>query len=191
MKRKRTPYVAAAASLALVVAGPLAATAAGAPTTAPAAVSGAVTVTLVAIDAQGAAEAAVKAFPGKIESLDKVGPIWHVDVISDDGKSHAGLELDANGGVLRKDVETGRDPGEAKRLKDAATDAPAAIKAALAAHRGEVTSVDFDDDADQGSKPHWNVEIKGADGKDRSIDVDAKTGKVTGSDADDDSDGDY
>ncbi|MEU8772953.1 PepSY domain-containing protein [Streptomyces sp. NPDC048606] len=185
---KRNLYVCAAASVALVATGPAVAAAAGAEAArAPSAATAAAFAVPTAVDAQGAVQAALKSFPGKVESLDKDGTTWHVDVISADGKSHAEVELDANGGVVRREVDTGENPNDSKRLKEAATDAAAAMKAALAAHKGEVVSVDFDED-DNGAGSHWNVEVRGSDGK--TWNVDAKTGKVTTSDADDDSDDD-
>lgn len=195
MKRKRTLYVSSAAAVVLLVGGPVAAaaaSAAGAAATAPA-VS---TAARADVDALGAAEAAVKHYPGVVESLDLDGSTWHVDVIGKNGK-HAELEVDAAGGSVTRqnDDDDHYDGTEYRYLVDAEYTAQQAIKAALAAHPGKVVSVEWDDDDDNGTARYWNVEVKsadgtgGGDGKTQNVHVDPTTGKATLSDSDSGNDG--
>ncbi|MFJ9935274.1 PepSY domain-containing protein [Streptomyces virginiae] len=181
---KRTRYVSAAASVVLIVGGPV---------TAAAAVSADAARTVTAapsqradVTAQGAAKAALKHYPGVIESLDKDGTVWHVDVISKDGKGHAELEVSASGAVTEQNRDTGENAGENKALVSAKVTAEGAMKAALAAHPGQVTTVEWDDDG----TASWHVEVKGKDGKTWDAQVDPTTGKVTQSGSDSDSDDD-
>ncbi|MFC9813070.1 PepSY domain-containing protein [Streptomyces virginiae] len=182
---KRTRYVCAAASVVLIVGGPV---------TAAAAVSADAARTVTAapalradMTAQDAAKAALKHYPGVIESLDKDGAVWHVDVISKDGKGHAELEVSASGAVTEQNRDTGENAGENKALVSAKVTADGAMKAALAAHPGQVTTVEWDDDDGTAS---WHVEVKGKDGKTWDAQVDPTTGKVTTSGSDSDSDDD-
>ncbi|MFE5495006.1 PepSY domain-containing protein [Streptomyces virginiae] len=181
---KRTRYVSAAASVVLIVGGPV---------TAAAAVSDDAARTVTAapalradVTAQGAAKAALKHYPGVIESLDKDGAVWHVDVISKDGKGHAELEVSASGAVTEQNRDTDGNAGENKALVSAKVTAEGAMKAALAAHPGQVTTVEWDDDG----TASWHVEVKGKDGKTWDAQVDPTTGKVTKSGSDSDSDSD-
>ncbi|MFF8260576.1 PepSY domain-containing protein [Streptomyces virginiae] len=183
---KRTRYVSAAASVVLIVGGPVAA----------AAVSSDAARTVTAapalradVTAQGAAAAALKHYPGVIESLDKDGSVWHVDVISKDGKGHAELDVSASGAVTEQNRDTDENAAENKALVSAKVTAEEAMKAALAAHPGQVWSVQWED-GDDGKAPYWEVEVKSSDGKTWNAHVDHATGKVTQSGADSDSDGD-
>ncbi|MEU9251069.1 PepSY domain-containing protein [Streptomyces sp. NPDC048270] len=174
---KRNVYVSAAASVVLVVAGPVAAaTAAPADTarTAPTAVA-----PLVDVTAEAALAAALKNYPGVVESLDREANVWHVDVITKDGKGHAELEVDAaSGAVTRRNVDTDQDSNEHKDLLAAKVTAEQAAKAAVAAHPGQVWTVEWDSD-DDGRAASWHVEVRGSDGKTWDASVDASTGKVT------------
>ncbi|MBT2482914.1 PepSY domain-containing protein [Streptomyces sp. ISL-94] len=175
---KRNVYISAAASVVLMVGGPVAAAAAASTDTARAVT--AATAPRVDVTADGAAAAALKEYPGVVESLDKDGSAWHVDVISKDGTGHAELEVDAiSGAVTTRDKETGQDSGENKALLDAKVTAQQAIKAALAAYPGQVQSVDWDDDDDNGKAPYWHVEVKTASDKTWDTSVDATTAKVS------------
>ncbi|MFF4369779.1 PepSY domain-containing protein [Streptomyces sp. NPDC001594] len=179
---KRTLYVSAAVSVALVAGGPVAAAAAAsadAARTVPAA-----TAARADVDAQGAAAAALKHYPGYVESLDQDGSVWHVNVIGKDGKGHAELEVNAaSGAVTQRNQDHDQDSGEYKALIAAKVTAAQAMKAALAAHPGQVRSLDWDDD-DNGRTPYWHVEIKATDGTTANVDVNATTAQVTPSHSD-------
>ncbi|RKT06954.1 peptidase YpeB-like protein [Streptomyces sp. 3211.6] len=180
---KRTLYVSAAVSVALVAGGPVAAAAAvsaDAARTVPAA-----TAARADVDAQGAAAAALKHYPGYVESLDQDGSVWHVNVIGKDGKGHAELEVNAaSGAVTQRNQDHDEDSGEYKALIAAKVTADQAMKAALAAHPGQVRSLDWDDDDDNGRAPYWHVEIKATDGTTANVDVNATTAQVTPSHSD-------
>ncbi|MGW6869564.1 PepSY domain-containing protein [Streptomyces sp. NPDC054904] len=174
---KRNLYVSAAAAVVLMAGGPVAAASAAtadSSRTAPASA-----VARVDVDAGGAAAAALKHFPGVVESLDQDGAIWHVNVIGKDGVTNAELEVSATGAVTERNKDRDDNAAENARLVGAKITAAAAMKAALAAHPGTVVSVDWDDDNDNGSAPHWNVEVKAADGKTSNYDVSSTDGKVT------------
>ncbi|MFH8893033.1 PepSY domain-containing protein [Streptomyces sp. NPDC017949] len=186
---KRNLYVSAAAAVVLMAGGPVAA--ASAATADSARTAPASAVARVDVDAGGAAAAALKHFPGVVESLDQDGAIWHVNVIGKDGVTNAELEVSATGAVTERNKDRDDNAAENARLVGAKITAAAAMKAALAAHPGTVVSVDWDDDNDNGSAPHWNVEVKAADGKTSNYDVSSTDGKVTVSsdDGGNDSDG--
>ncbi|MFD5621171.1 PepSY domain-containing protein [Streptomyces yangpuensis] len=176
---KRTRYVSAAAAVTLTVCGPV---------TAAAAVSADAARTVAAapalradVTAQGAAAAALKHYPGVVESLDQDGSVWHVDVIGKDGKGHAELEVSASGAVTEQNRDTDGNAAGSKALVSAEVTAEKAMKAALAAHPGQVTAVEWDDDDGTAS---WHVEVKGKDGKTWDAQVDPTTGKVTRSGSD-------
>ncbi|MFF1411331.1 PepSY domain-containing protein [Streptomyces sp. NPDC058289] len=181
---QRNTYVSAAAAVVLALGGPVAAAAtasAATPTALPAA-----TAARAEITAEAAAAAALKAYPGVIESLDRDGAVWHVDVISKDG-THAALEVDAaTGGVTREDQDDEQQADEYANLLAAKVTADQAIKTALAAHPGKVWSVQWDDDDDdKGRAAYWDVEVKTTDGKTRNVHVDTATAKVLPSDSND------
>ncbi|MFA7765442.1 PepSY domain-containing protein [Streptomyces sp. NRRL S-448] len=185
---KRNVFVSAAAAVALLVAGPVAtATAVSADLTGTAPVAAA----RADVTAEQALAAALKDYPGVVESLDRDGNIWHVDVITKDGKGHAELEVDAaTGKVSRQNVDTDENPGEHKGLLAAKITAGQAAKAAVAAHPGTAWTVEWDS-GDNGQAPYWHVEVKSSDGKTWNASVDPTTGKVTAqSDSDSDSDSD-
>lgn len=158
-----------------------AATAAAAPTALTAATAARADVT-----AEAAAQAALKANPGVIESLDRDGAVWHVDVVSKDG-THSELEVDAaSGSVTKENQDDDQKADDYASLLAAKVTAEQAMKTAVAAHPGKVWSVEWDDDDDNGRAATWNVEVKTTDGKTQNVHVDTATAKVVSSDADDD-----
>ncbi|MFG2989867.1 PepSY domain-containing protein [Streptomyces sp. NPDC048257] len=174
---KRNVFVSAAASVVLLVGGPVAtAAAASADTarTAPAAAARA------DVTAEQAVAAALKDYPGVVESLDRDGNVWHVDVITKDGKGHAELQVDAaTGKVTRGNVDTSENAAEHQDLLAAKVTAEQAAKAAVAAHPGTAWTVEWDSDDNGGKAAYWHVEVRGTDGKTWDGSVDATTGKVT------------
>ncbi|MET8676793.1 PepSY domain-containing protein [Streptomyces sp. NPDC004647] len=119
------------------------------------------------------------------------GPVWEVDVLGADGTWHD-VTVDAgNAEVLGSHTDREHDDNLRSALKNADTDAKEAAAAALKSVPGTVESVDLDDDAKAGA---WEAEVRGKDGKQHDLLVDAKSGEVTASaddeDGDDDSDSD-
>ncbi|MCC0095882.1 PepSY domain-containing protein [Streptomyces flavotricini] len=185
MHRKHKARVATAAAVALIAGGP--AVAAAAHTADSAGTAPAAAPVRADVDAAGAVAAALKKYPGVVESLDRDGAVWHVDVIGKNGK-HAELTVDTRSGkVFTENADdTDGDDGGNKALVSAKVTAQQAMKAAVAAHSGQVRSVEWDDDDDNGSR-YWNVEIQSGN-RTTNVHVDATSGKATvsGSDSDDD-----
>ncbi|MFE4633398.1 PepSY domain-containing protein [Streptomyces sp. NPDC056773] len=176
---KRTLYVSSAAAAAvLLVAGPVAAAAASTAETATGGVSAPLR---AAVDAEGAAAAALKSHPGVIESLDRDGPVWHVNVIGKDGSNTELLVTAATGAVTVENTDQndddGNDGNEDAALLAAKVTAQQAMKAAVAAHPGQVWSVEWDNDDDTDTA-YWNVEIKSG-GSTTNVHVDPTSGKAT------------
>ncbi|MBT2459305.1 PepSY domain-containing protein [Streptomyces sp. ISL-86] len=185
---KRTVYISTAAAVVLMVGGPVAAAAASTADAARTTV-GAATAARADTDAWGAAQAAVKHYPGTVQSLDKDGSTWHVDVIGKNGK-HAEVDVSARtGAATTRNTDDDGDSAKNKKLLAAKYNAQKAIKAAVAVHAGQVWSVEWDDD-DDGGAPHWNVAIKSGN-KTQNVHVDPTTGKATLSGSDGDGDNGY
>lgn len=184
---QRNSFVSAAAAVVLALGGPVAAAA-----TAAAATPTALTASTAAradVTAEAAAAAALKANPGVIESLDRDGAVWHVDVVSKDG-THSELEVDAaSGSVTKENQDDDQQAEEYAALLAAKVTAEQAMKTAVAAHPGKVWSVEWDD-GDNGRAATWNVEVKTTDGKTQNVHVDTASAKVVHSETDDNDDGD-
>ncbi|WP_069866780.1 PepSY domain-containing protein [Streptomyces malaysiensis] len=133
-----------------------------------------------------AANAALKAVPGTLDSIDREHGRWEADVLGKDGKWHE-VTLDASNAKVigqRIDRDTdAEDAAEARALRNA--DVSAIEAARKAASRGTVTSVEFDDDR----TPAWEVETV-KNHKERDLNVDAHSGK-TQAPADDHGDDDH
>ncbi|MCQ8832285.1 PepSY domain-containing protein [Streptomyces malaysiensis] len=127
------------------------------------------------------AHAALKAVPGTLDSIDREHGRWEADVLGKDGKWHE-VTLDAsNAKVIGQHIDRdtdAEDSAEARALRNA--DVSAIEAARKAASRGTVTSVEFDDDR----TPAWEVETV-KNHKERDLNVDAHSGKVTQAPADD------
>ncbi|MCX4864413.1 PepSY domain-containing protein [Streptomyces sp. NBC_00257] len=144
-------------------------------------------------DVAQAVAAAVRAVPGTVTEAElddeDGGLVWELDVYGSDKVWHD-VTVDAgNGKVLGK--HTSDDDGDDDRDRYAPRSAPvslnAAVDAALKANPGTVTSVDLDDNDDRSGKAlHWEVDVRGKDGKKHELNVDAKSGKVTVDRSDDD-----
>ncbi|MFB0633560.1 PepSY domain-containing protein, partial [Streptomyces sp. AB3(2024)] len=139
------------------------------------------------VDAAAAAAAALKKYPGYVESLDQDGAVWHVNVVGKNGKSNSEVLVSSSGAASRANQDNDQDAGEYKTLIAAKVAAAKAMKAALAAHPGKVVSLDWDDENDNGVAAHWSVEIKPAKGATRDVGIDATTGKVVPTDSGNDS----
>jgi uncharacterized membrane protein YkoI len=143
-----------------------------------------------------AVAAAGKAVPGTVTGAElddeDGGLVWELDVYGSDKVWHD-VTVDAgNGKVLGKHTS---DDGDDDRDRYAPRSAPvsltAAVDAALKANPGTVTSVDLDDnDGRNGGALHWEVDVRGKDGGQHELNVDAHTGKVTVDRSDDGHDDD-
>ncbi|WP_262701593.1 MULTISPECIES: PepSY domain-containing protein [Streptomyces] len=127
-----------------------------------------------------AADAALKAVPGTLDSIDRDHGRWEADVLGKDGKWHE-VTLDANGKVIGQHVDRDTDPEDAAEAKALRNATVSATEAARKASGSTVTSVEFDGD----HTPVWEVETV-KNHKERDLNVDAHSGKVTQAPADDD-----
>ncbi|MET4923198.1 PepSY domain-containing protein [Streptomyces sp. PSRA5] len=151
------------------------------------------------VTAEQAAAAALKKHPGKVESVDldddgdddggsSAGRHWEVDIIGQDGTSYE-LRVDSSTGAVRADNDDDDrdddDRRERAAVRGAEVDARGAAAAALKKHPGAVTSIDADDDDRKAD--HWEVTVRGDDGRSHAVTVDMSSGAVA---ADRDDDGD-
>ncbi|MDT0547409.1 MULTISPECIES: PepSY domain-containing protein [Streptomyces] len=168
---KRMPIIAALAAASLATASALTvatATAAPRPST-----------TSKSTSLVQAAEAAVKAVPGTVASVERDDdrPGWEVEVLGKDNAWHE-VKVGANGQVLGQKLDKDEDD-----RKEATVLRTAKVGAVAAAERvkGTVTSVELDDKV-------WEVELAG---KFREVNVNPQTGAVTQSHEDDHHEGDH
>lgn len=144
--------------------------------------------------------AALKAVPGTVTEAerddddDSARTVWELDVYGADKVWHD-VTVDASSGKVLSDREDDdNDDRDRHAPRSAAVSLDAAVKAALGSQPGTVTSVDLDDDGDDGGRGalRWDVDVAGKGGEQHELHVDAKTGKVTvdRDDRDDDKDGD-
>ncbi|MFF3126932.1 PepSY domain-containing protein [Streptomyces sp. NPDC057908] len=138
-----------------------------------------------------ATAAAVGAVPGTVTEaeLDDEGggPVWEIDVYGSDKVWHD-VTVDAgNGKVLGKHVSDDNDDDRDRHApRSARVSLDAAVDAALKATPGTVTSIELDDsDGRSGGALHWEVDVRGKDGKRHELNVDARTAKVTADRSDD------
>lgn len=133
-----------------------------------------------------AAAAALKAAPGEIDEIELDDGVWEVEILADNGRWRD-LKVDAGSGkVLSDRADDDDDDDDAAALRKAKLTASDAAEAALKAAPGTVTAVEFDEDD---GRLVWEVEVKGEDGNERELEVNASSGKVAFDD-DDDDDGD-
>ncbi|MEW1721918.1 PepSY domain-containing protein [Streptomyces sp. NPDC093109] len=147
------------------------------------------------LTASEAVAAALKEFPGaavaSVERDDDRAGRWEIDLFATD-EVRRELTVDAATGAVRVDRadrdddrdDRDDDAEDRAALSAAAVDVRRAVAAALASVPGAVESAEIDDDA-PGAR--WEVEVRGEDGREREVHVDARTAKVT-ADRDDDSD---
>lgn len=142
-----------------------------------------------AVSLTQAADAALKAVPGKVQEIeleDEHGTtVWEVDVLAGDGAAHKVVVDSGSGKVTsdRPEKQEGDDKDEAAALRGAKVTVAAAEAAALKAVPGHATSAGFDRDE---GRAVWEVDVTGADGTEHEVAVDAATGKVLAEEADDD-----
>ncbi|MFJ9678928.1 PepSY domain-containing protein [Streptomyces sp. NPDC101194] len=147
------------------------------------------------VGVEDAVAAAVGAVPGTVTEAElddeDGGQVWELDVYGSDKVRHD-VTVDAgNGKVLGRHVSDDDDDRDRQAPQSAPVSLNAAVDAALRATPGTVTSVDLDDhDGRGGGALRWEVDVRGKDGKQHELDVDARTGKVTADRVDDDHDRD-
>ncbi|MFJ2418428.1 PepSY domain-containing protein [Streptomyces brevispora] len=130
-----------------------------------------------------AAKAAVRAVPGTVteaELDDEDGRlVWEIDVYGSDRSWHDVTVDPGNGKVLGKHVDNDNDNDRHAPRRTSVT-LDAAADAALRSAPGTVTSIGLEDhDGRSGGAVHWEVDVRGKDGKKHELNVDAKTAKVT------------
>ncbi|MEW1610921.1 MULTISPECIES: PepSY domain-containing protein [unclassified Streptomyces] len=146
-----------------------------------------------------AVAAALKSAPGTVTEagLDdddddaKARTVWELDVYGSDKAWHD-VTVDATSGKVLRTRDDGNDDRDRNAPRSSTVTLDQAAQAALKSAPGTVTSIDLDDDDDEsgskGSVLRWGVDIAGKDGKQHELNVDAKTGKVTVDQHDDDRD---
>lgn len=161
LKRK---YVIAAAAV-VVLAGAGTATALSAPDDAAGHANG---------NADKAIATAVSAVPGTATGVDLEddGREWDVDVFGKDHKWHDVTVNAAGTKALSHHLDDDND-GRAKNApRGASVTVEQAMAAALRATPGQVTEADLE-------RGHWEIEVRGKDGRHQDVNVDAKTAKAT------------
>lgn len=144
-----------------------------------------------------AASSAVRSVPGTVtetELDDEDGAlVWELDVYGSDKVWHD-VTVDADDGkVLGKHTDDDNDDRDRHAPRSAAVTLDAAVAAALKEHPGTVTSVELDGhrgDGHRGEAVRWEVDVRGKDGKEHELNVDAKSAAVTVDRSDDGSDSD-
>ncbi|MFI6964797.1 PepSY domain-containing protein [Streptomyces sp. NPDC050255] len=140
------------------------------------------------VSAGEAAASAVRAVPGSVteaELDDEDGAlVWELDVYGSDRVWHD-VTVDAgNGKVLGKHTSDDNDDRDRHAPRSAPVTLDAAAAAALKTSPGTVTSVELD--GHDGRAVRWEVDVRGKDGREHELNVDAKSGAVTVDRSDDD-----
>ncbi|MFV5997941.1 PepSY domain-containing protein, partial [Streptomyces sp. NPDC056231] len=152
------------------------------------------------VDLKQAVDAALKSVQGTVTSVDldkeQGKAAWEVEIVDANGAEHE-VTVDAQTGKVTvaqahkddegDDTKRGKsDDGseEAALAKAAKTDVKAAADAALKSVQGTATSAELGND--DGKATVWEVEIVDANGAEHEVTVDAQTGKVTATKADED-----
>ncbi|NGN65754.1 hypothetical protein G5C51_17845 [Streptomyces sp. A7024] len=141
---------------------------------------------------QDAAATALKEQAGIATSADldsgRDGLVWEFDVLAKDDKWHK-VEVAADSGkVVRSRVKAADDDdaADAALAKDAEV---TLVEAADAAEKkvsgGTATAADLDDDYNGKQRASWDLELRGKDGAEHEVVVDAATGDVLSDKKDD------
>ncbi|MFC9243433.1 PepSY domain-containing protein [Streptomyces sp. NPDC057136] len=153
--------------------------------------------TVITVDE--ATAAALRAVPGMVTDAelddedDDDRLVWELDVYGTDKVWHDVTVEGFKAKVLAGREDDDNDDRDRHAPRSAAVSLNAAVDAALAERPGTVTSVELDyddDDADDDRRSgalRWDVDIEGKDGRGYELTVDARNGKVT-VDQDDDQD---
>ncbi|MGR8008234.1 PepSY domain-containing protein [Streptomyces hypolithicus] len=117
-----------------------------------------------------ATAAAAKSVPGTVAGAElDDGQVWEVDVYGKDAKWHE-VDVNATKAEARLSDDGDRAPKATK------VDINEAAAAALKTRPGTLTSIELDDDEGTGA---WEAEIRGKDGREHELKVDATSAKVT------------
>ncbi|WUS99303.1 PepSY domain-containing protein [Streptomyces sp. NBC_00708] len=134
-----------------------------------------------------AVAAGLAAVPGTVTEaeLDEEdgGLVWELDVYGSDRSWHD-VTVDAGSGkVLDKRVDRDQD-GSRSAPRTGSVSLDEAVGAALKSAPGTVTSVELE--GRRGGAAHWEADVRGKDGREHELSVDALTGVVTADDRDGD-----
>ncbi|MEU1202547.1 PepSY domain-containing protein [Streptomyces sp. NPDC005813] len=138
------------------------------------------------VDLKSAAEVAAKSVAGTVTEVELDGragrTVWKVEVVD-----AAGVERDVtvdtgDGRILGIGVDRDRD--DDTRARTAGADLGRAVDAALGAVDGRAVSAELDDH--RGGTVGWHVDVVDSAGLEHEIGVDARTGEVVSTRADDD-----
>ncbi|ADI10501.1 Propeptide PepSY amd peptidase M4 [Streptomyces bingchenggensis BCW-1] len=142
------------------------------------------------IDLKQAADAAVASVAGKVTSVELEGhqgkAVWKVDVASAKGAEHEVTVNATSGRVTAHRTDHDDADDEAALARSARTGLGQAVDAALKKIPGTATSAELDDD--NGRSAAWHIDVTDAKGAEHEVTVDARSGKVTAVQADDDHD---
>lgn len=123
-------------------------------------------------------EAVLKSHPGAIVKVEKKKekgePRYEFDVEAADGKAWD-IECSARTGKV-VEVEQEVKSGDASFAAKAKVDEATARETALAKHPGEIVEVEYE--IEQDGKASYEFDIKGKDGKEHKVEVDATTGAI-------------
>ncbi|THA70427.1 peptidase M4 [Streptomyces sp. A0958] len=133
-----------------------------------------------------AVAAGLRAVPGTVTEaeLDEEdgGLVWELDVYGSDRAWHD-VTVDAGSGkVLGKHVDHD-DDGDRHAPRKTSVTLDEAVAAALKSAPGTVTSVELE--GRRGGAAHWEVEVRGKDGKEHELDVDAEAAGAAAAGAED------
>lgn len=142
-------------------------------------------------DLKQAADAAVKSVAGTVTGVDlegnRGGAAWKVDVVDSKGIEHEVMVNAADGKVTGSEVDQDDDhDGDAALAKSAKTGLGQAVDAALDKVPGTATSAELDDG--NGRFAVWEVDVTDAKGAEHEVTVDARSGKATATQTDDEYD---
>lgn len=140
------------------------------------------------VDLKQAAVAAVASVAGKVTSVELEGhrgkAVWKVDVVTAKGAEHEVTVNTTSGKVTSNRIDHGDTDDDAALARSAKTGLGQAVDAALKKIHGTATSAELDDDSRRSVV--WHVDVTDAKGAEHEVTVDARSGKVTGVQADDD-----
>ncbi|MER5275541.1 PepSY domain-containing protein [Streptomyces sp. NPDC002809] len=132
------------------------------------------------VTALEAASSAVRAVPGTVTGAElddeDGGQVWELDVYGSDKVWHD-VTVDAGSGrVLGKHTSDDNDDRDRHAPRSAPVTLGAAVAAAIEASPGSVTSIELEG---RGGAVHWEVDVRGEDGRAHELNVDAKSAQVT------------
>ncbi|MFD8379156.1 PepSY domain-containing protein [Streptomyces sp. NPDC059679] len=140
------------------------------------------------VDLKQAADAAVASVAGKVTSVELEGhrgkTVWKVDVVTAKGAEHEVTVNTTSGKVTANRTDHDDTDDDAALARSAKTSLSQAVDAALKKIPGTATSAELDDD--NGRSAAWEIDVTDTKGAEHEVTVDARSGKVTAVQADDD-----